>query len=126
MDIDWDGEPDPFNLSWLENLLEIPASFGQTNQVPMAVNEFGANRWLEGAAEFMNDEMNILEQNGWNYALWVWDPAWSPWTENVNALNFRFGSDPDNVTDTANDLQDVITSHWSQNTLRPSNWQEIK
>ncbi|UCC62586.1 MAG: cellulase family glycosylhydrolase, partial [Anaerolineae bacterium] len=72
-DLDWDGDDDPFDQSWLEDLLLTVDAFTSTHGVPVAVNEFGVVRWVPGAAAFMNDEMALFEQRGMNHALWVWD-----------------------------------------------------
>ncbi len=111
-DTDWDGDDDQFNRSWLEDLFSTVDAFKATHGVPVAANEFGVMRWQPGAAEFMDDQMDLLEQRGMNHALWVWDSAWEPWTEEVNDFNFRFGPDPHNDTPVPNDLMDVIVEHW--------------
>ena len=57
-----------------------------------------------------------------NHALWLWDPAWKPLLEEVNAFTFRFGPDPKHRKDVkTSDLMNIIKKYWSRNTLRPSN-----
>ena len=119
-DVDWDGEPEPFNRAWLDDLLSTVDDFVTTHGVVVAANEFGVMRWEPGAAQFMDDEMDLFEQRGMNHALWVWDPSWEPWTEEENAFNFRYGPDPQNHEDVENDLMDVIVEHWGHNAIRPS------
>ncbi len=120
-DTDWDGEDDQFDRTWLDDLLSMVDDFAATHGVPVAVNEFGVVRWVGGAAEFMDDQMDLFERRGLNHALWVWDPSWGSWTEEVNGFNFRHGPDPHNHTDVAaNDLMDVILKYWGRNTIRPS------
>lgn len=121
-DLDWDGQPDVFDRAWLEGFLSIIADFKREHNMPVVVNEFGVIRWVPGAADFMRDEMDIFETFGINYALWVWNPAWAPWTESVTDFNFRFGPDPANITPVENDLQAVIQDFWSRNTVRPSSF----
>ena len=120
LDLDWDGEPDPFNRDWLDDLLTTVDDFVDAHSAPVAVNEFGLARWVPGAAQFMDDQMALFEQCGMNHALWVWDPVWDPWTEEVNAFHFRYGPDPDNTGDVESELQDVILKYWVRNTVRPS------
>jgi hypothetical protein len=121
-DLDWDGEPDPFDRQWLDSYLSMIDNYQQEHGVPVAVNEFGVQRWVPDAAAFMADQMDLFEQRGMNYALWSWDPAWEPWTEEVDAFNFRYGPDPDHHADIASsDLMNVIRAHWARNTVRPSN-----
>ena len=124
LDLDWDGEPDPFDQDWLDNLLSTVDDFANAHDAPAAVNEFGVVRWVPGAAQFMDDQMALFEQRDMNHAFWVWDPVWEPWTEEVNAFHFRYGPDPDNASDVESDLQDVILKYWARNTARPSNFAE--
>ncbi|MBN1875210.1 MAG: cellulase family glycosylhydrolase [Anaerolineae bacterium] len=121
-DLDRDGEvDDTFNRAWLDGLLSTVNTFTTTYSVPVAVNEFGLMRWEPGGDAFMDDQMDLLEQRGLNHALWMWDPSWVTWTQHLNAFNFRFGPDPENLTDVpTNALQTVIVEHWEQNTARPS------
>ncbi len=119
-DLDWDGEADAFNRDWLNATLSVIDGFKSRHRVPVAVNEFGVTRWTPNGAAFMDDQMDLFEQRGMNYALWVWDPAWAPFQQN-NSFNFRFGPDPDNQTEVPNELMDVIIRYWTRNTIRPSN-----
>ena len=122
LDLDWDGEPDSFDQGWLDEYLSVIDEFQGEHNVPVAVNEFGLARWVPGAADFMDDQMALFEQRGMNHALWVWDPVWEPWTEEVNAFHFRYGPDPGNDSDVESDLQDVILKYWARNTARPSSF----
>jgi len=120
-DTDWDGDEEQFDRAWLDDLLSTVDDFESTHGVPVEVNEFSVMRWEPGAADFMDDEIALFEQRGMNHALWVWDPAWEPWTEEVDAFNFRHGPDPNNHTDVeSSNLIDVIVEHWGRNTIRPS------
>jgi len=121
-DLDWDGQPDTFDRDWLDAFLAPIDEFKAEHGAPVSVNEFGINRWVPDAADFMRDEMELFEQRGMNHAFWVWDPNWRPWFENVNGMNYRFGPDPANVRAVDNDLLAVIKEFWSRNTVRPSNF----
>lgn len=120
-DVDWDDQPELFDRTWLEGRLSIISTYKSAHGVPVAVNEFGAVRWTPNVDVFMYDEMDLFEQRGLNYALWVWDPAWEPWTQVVDAFDFRHGPDPNNHTGVNNALMDIIISYWERNILRPSN-----
>lgn len=119
-DLTWDGEPDRFDRAWLEGYLSTIATFQQEHGVPVSVNEFGVERWVPGAAEFLADEIELFESLGMNHSLWAWDPAWEPWTSSVNGMNYLYGPDPANTSPVDNDLLEVITGYWARNTLRPS------
>ncbi|RKY65174.1 MAG: hypothetical protein DRP99_00665 [Candidatus Latescibacterota bacterium] len=124
-DTDWDGVDDRFDRAWLEDLLSTVDNFIATYGVPVAVNEFGVMRWEPGAAKFMDDQMDLFEQRGMNYALWVWAPSWKPMAEE-DAFNFRHGPDPDCHTDVAtSELMDVILKYWKRNMVRPSPVEEV-
>ena len=122
VDIDWDGQEEEINWQWFYNFIARQVQdFAKQHNAVIAVNEYSVVRWAPGSAGFMRDQMNAYEDLGINYALWVWDPVWQPWNEGVNAMNFRYGPDPDNTTDTPNELQTVIMEYWSRNVVRPSN-----
>lgn len=124
LDLDWDGEADTFNRDWLDDYLSAIDGFKSQYHAPVAVNEFGVMRWTPNGPAFMDDQMDLFEQRGMNHALWSWDPAWEPFTEEVNPFNFRFGPDPDNRVEVPNDLMNIILKYWARNTVRPSNLAE--
>ncbi|MFQ6101343.1 MAG: glycoside hydrolase family 5 protein [Anaerolineae bacterium] len=110
-----------FDKTWLDDLLATVDDFKSTHNVPVGVNEFGVHRWAPNADRFMDDQMDLFEQRDMNHALWVWDPAWEPWTEEVNDFNFRFGPDPSNTQNVpSSDLMEAIEKYWGRNTIRPS------
>lgn len=118
-DTDWDGEGDRVDRAWLDDLLAAIDEFKAEHKVPVAVNEFGVVRWVPGAPQFMDDQMDLFEQRGMNYALWAWEPSWGPWAEHIDAFNFRYGSNPHNLIEIESELQDVIIAHWSRNSAWP-------
>ncbi len=64
--------------------------------------------------------MDMFEQRGMNYALWLWETSWEAYAE--DAFNFRHGPDPDNHADVeSSNLIEVIVKYWGRNTIRPSN-----
>jgi hypothetical protein len=121
-DVDYDGQADRFDRAWMEGLLRVVEDFQNEHGVPVAINEFGVERWVPDAAEFMADQMALFEQLGMNHMLWAWDPAWEPWTSSSNGMNYLYGPDPDNAAPIDNDLLEVIAGYWSRNAVRPSNF----
>ena len=120
-DANYDESSDQVDKTWLENLLMIMDQFSLDYHVPVAVNEFGLQRWEPGADKFMGDMMALLEEHRVNYALWEWASSWEPFAWN-SAFNFRYGEDPSNERDvTTSDLIETIKSNWSNNILHPSN-----
>ena len=123
IDLNWDGKKDDFNKEWLDNYLGIIDQFQDKWQVPMGVNEYGIVRWIPGGEVFLDDQLALFEVRGLNHAIWMWDPEWKPWAEEVNAMNYRFGQDPKSLEDTLpNPLMDLLTEYWSRNEIRPSDF----
>ena len=118
-DLDYDGSADDFNRAWLADLLSTLDEFSNTHGVPVAVDEFGINRWVRGADAYMNDIMGLFEEMGVNYSLWEWQTTWPDFEQEVHDMNFRFGPDPDNLASVDNALMDVIKGYWSLNTVHP-------
>jgi hypothetical protein len=120
-DLDRDGQNDNWlDRAWLDNLLSAVDDFAAGHGVPVVVKEFGVMRWVPGAAEFMADEMDLFEQRELNHTLWVWDPAWELWKQEVDAFNSRHGPDPGNHSDVlSSGLMDAIQDRWTLNTIRP-------
>lgn len=120
-DLDYDGQADDFGPEWLETLFSPMDEFTKTTGAPITIDEYGVVRWTPDGAAFLDDQMALFEEGGMNYAIWEWASSWDEYNQEVNAFNFRFGPDPTNTQDTPNDLQDILISYWSRNTLRPSN-----
>ena len=121
IDVNYDGVPDTFDRAWLDGFLTVIDDFKADHGVPVAVNEFGIVRWVPNAAEFMSDQMDLFEQRGLNYALWMFHPNWPPHAQLNDAFDFLNGPDPANHTNLdTSDLIEVVRSHWGRNTIRPS------
>jgi len=119
-DVDWDGEPERFDHTWLEGLFTEIDEFTMQHGALVAANEFGAMRWEPGAARFIDDQMDLFEERAINHAIWLWESSWEPYAREVDAFNFRHGPDPQNNQDVkTSELIEVIKEHWSQNGIRP-------
>jgi len=118
LDVDYDEEDDVLDKSSLDRLLSTVDAFASMNDVPIAVTEYGVVRYAPGADRFMHDLMDLFEQRGWNHALWVWDPSWPEWNEEIDYFNFMHGPDPNNHSDVeSGDLIEVIKNNWALNTI---------
>lgn len=119
-DVDWDGEPEPFDRNWLEGLFDTIDEFVAEHNVPVAATEFGAMRWVPGVARFIRDELEGFEARGMNYAIWLWECSWEPYASEVDAFNFRHGPDPHNHHDVeTSPLIRVLKEFWGKNAIRP-------
>ncbi len=125
LDIAYPGTLDggeAFNRAWLDRFLSATVDdFVARHARPVAVNEFGLQRFEPGGAAFLRDLLNEFEARGINHALWEWSPSWPEQQLYNDAFNFRHGPDPENHKNTDNDLGDAVQANWSRNTLRPSN-----
>jgi cysteinyl-tRNA synthetase len=110
------GESIEFDRSWLvSNYLPV-REFGSGNQVPGYVGEFGALRWVPGGPAFLEDQIDIFEENGWNHAVYVWrgdEPEF-------DGFSLEFGPDPENhELDPDNPFLTLLRESWSQNRYFP-------
>lgn len=120
-DLNGDGNSERFDQTWLQNLFEPAITFSQVNKVSLAVNEFGVMRWVPKAADFIRDQVDIFEANGWNHAVWVWPTSYGIFSQVVNEFNIRLGPLPANKTkNVSSSLQDVLVYFWKRNAVRPS------
>jgi hypothetical protein len=120
-DTDWDGVDEMVDFAWLDALLTPIDEFKAEHGAPVAVNEFGPQRFEPGAAAFMDDQIAAFESRGINHAFWVWGSSWPAYREEPQPFDVRLGTDLDNMSDDVpSDLLDVIAEYWSLNTLRPS------
>lgn len=114
-DADFNGRPETVNRAWLARYLQTLADFRQRVGAPVAVNELGLVRWAPNAAQFMDDQLSILEDLGVNYAVWAWHASWPPFGEVDHAFTFRFGPNPINRQDVPNALWDTYRRFWQRN-----------
>lgn len=124
IDADYDGTPEWVDKNWLLRLMSKTDEFRRNHPEVNAVgcNEYGVTRWVPNAPAYLDDMMDIFESRGMNYAIWVWEPAYRPWSEQVTDFYFRFGPDPACREDMDNNaLITVIKKYWSRNTRRPPN-----
>jgi len=114
--MDGDGEDEAFDRAWLEDCIADAADFSRRHDVPIAVTEFGVVRWAPEAASFIRDSIALFEEEGWNHALWVWNPAWREWNREVDYFDFMHGPDPTHHADVqSSDLIEVIKGSWEKN-----------
>ncbi len=122
-DLDWDSQPDTFNWNWIADYFRRLEDKRQQHPIPQTINEFGVARWAPQGDQFLLDQITYFEEHQTNYAIWVWDSSWEAWqTWGSKAMNFLFGPDPNNFSETPNAISAVIMNAWSRNTLRPSNY----
>jgi hypothetical protein len=114
-DADGDGAEEDVDVDWLLSALSPIDTYQQLTGAPVAVNELGVARWAPGAAQFVSDEVDVLEQVGTSWALWLWYPSFGPWAESdeFSVLN---GPDPANhAAAPDNALLGVVTGAFSRN-----------
>ena len=110
------GQRSGFDRSWLASEYRRLSAFSRRHGVPVTVGEAGIKRWQPGAADFMQDQLEIMEEQGVNYALWIWECADLSYSRAVTDFNFRLGPDPKNSDrETTNGLLSVVMSFWARN-----------
>ncbi len=122
-DANWDEEPDEVDRAWLDEYFSRIDEFKTAKNVQIAVNETGIIYWEPGAAGFMRDQLNLFEQHGINYAVWMWYPDWEPMTAGDRAFNFRLGENHNDHADMPEALFMAYKEFWSKNIIRPSSFE---
>ncbi len=118
MDLDDDGLSDCFDRQWLVERIQSIATFQESHGFPMAITEYGLKRWVPDAAEFMADQITLLENLGMSHALWAFIPSWPPLVE-IDDFDVLHGPDPWNHSNTDSDLLDAIQAVWERSSRRP-------
>ncbi len=112
-----EGETISFDRAWLAAFHASAAAFSTTHDVPIYVGEYGAMRWLPGAANFVADQVSLFEANGWNYTYYVWrgdEPTF-------DGFNMEYGTDfAAHSAVTPNAILTSHTGHWPDNAVTPS------
>jgi len=124
LDADGDGAEEDFDLDWLLSALYPVDEYQQLTGAPVAVNELGVVRWAPGAAAYLSDEIEVLEQLDASWALWLWYPSFEPWVGNDE---FSVANGPDPASHAAmpgNALLETVTEAFSRNTafLEDAQW----
>jgi hypothetical protein len=121
-DVDKDEEIDQFDKNYLSALLQPVRQYANKYDVPIAIDEFGVKRWVPGASDYLNDLLDLFEQEGWNHAIWEWSTSYEPFGLEVDDFNYKLGIDSANKTvQLDNPILNVLRAYWSMNTIRPSN-----
>jgi len=122
-DTDGDGRREKVNKNFLKHYLSLAVRYAKKNRVPLAVTEFGAVRHCPGIHTFLDDIIDIFENNGWNYANWDYASDWVVKSRGMGetAFDLRYGLDPDSRGKIPNKMQDTLMKYWKRNTRRPSN-----
>jgi hypothetical protein len=86
--------------------------------VPVTVNEYGVVRYAPGADQYISQEIQLIESEGANHAIWLWETSYPL---DYDDYNIRRGPDPKNHKDVSTSaLIQVLKSNWSLNTIRPA------
>ncbi len=116
--LDDSGNPAVFDESWLQSTLQPFVDYRQTQNVTVAVNEFGVMRWETGADGYLTDMFSLFESMGINHAYWLWDTEYPiPFDE----FNLRHGPDYNNHADvTTSAVIQAVKREWKLNSVRPN------
>jgi hypothetical protein len=68
------GRTEPVDAGWVADALAPVGEYGRRHGVPVAVTEFGVQRYLPGAATYLTDVLAALDRLGVSRAVWEWVP----------------------------------------------------
>jgi Cellulase (glycosyl hydrolase family 5) len=107
-----------YQVAEVEALYRRIADFKNEHGVPVAINEFGAERFAPNASDYVALQMRLIEAMGANHALWLWETSFPL---DYDEFNFRRGSDAGNHHDVQTSaLIETIKADWANNAVRPS------
>lgn len=120
-DLDGDGQEDPFNRQAVDELFDLMSDYAARHNAVLAVAELGVSRWAPGAADFLEAQLDSLENRGLSWAYWMFPAAWSR-PGNPGEFDMARGVDPQSTSeDPSNPLLEVLTRYFALNERRPSN-----
>jgi hypothetical protein len=120
-DIDFDGTADPFDVPALGGLMAPASETARARGLPLAITEYGVNRWAPGADRFIHDLQLIFEDHGANSAIWQWGTLWPP-TRELDSFDFFKGPEEGAVINPQTPLAQAVRDHWAKNDRRPSDF----
>ncbi len=119
VDRNGDGEIEEFSETFITRTLEPIGTFQDATQLPVAVGEFGAARWAEGAEVFLEDQMNQFEKLGMNHFVWLWESSWP--LLDYDQFNLKHGTDPNqHARIDYNPLISTMHYYWLKNRIGPN------
>lgn len=102
----------------LAPVFDLIQQFADSQEQPIAINEFGVKRWAPKAEKFLAEELSRIETLGANHAIWIWETS-SPLVT-YRDFDFRRGPKAKSRKEVATSkLIEVIKANWAKNTLRP-------
>jgi cysteinyl-tRNA synthetase len=112
-----EGELIEFDRTWLEENIRPVNEFAREHQVPIFVGEFGLLRWVPNAPAFLQDQISLFEETGWNHAAYVWRGD----EPDFDGFNLEYGPDPgahSAIPD--NPLLTLFRQQWTLNSVFPT------
>jgi Cellulase (glycosyl hydrolase family 5) len=68
------GSTETVDAAWIADALAPVGDYGHRHGVPMAVTEFGVQRYVPGAAAYLTDTLAAIDRLGVSRAVWEWVP----------------------------------------------------
>ncbi|PYT09272.1 MAG: hypothetical protein DMF60_02850 [Acidobacteria bacterium] len=104
-----------FTTDELQKLYDRIEEFKSRNGVPVAINEFGVERFAPDAGRFVATQMAMIEKLGANHALWLWETSFPL---DYDEFNFRRGPDAKSHRDIEDSaLIAAIKADWAKNVV---------
>lgn len=112
------GKSITVDKAYLQQTLQPLRAYKEAHSVPVAVTEFGVRRYVPGAATYLSDFLDIVEEIGAAHA--VWEFVVSAQRPLFNDFDVQGGPDASVKTSVDNQVQTAITDNFERNCSRAS------
>jgi cellulase (glycosyl hydrolase family 5) len=111
------GRIEQVDAAWIAEALSPVGEYGRRHGVPMAVTEFGVQRYAPGAAAYLTDALAAIDRLGVSRAVWEWVPEArrSMW----NDFDVMGGPNPYQRAVVPNALQTVLATDYARPCTAP-------
>jgi hypothetical protein len=112
-----EGRTERVDAAWIADALAPVGEYGRRHGVPMAITEFGVQRYLPGAAAYLTDTLAAIDRLGVSRAVWEWVPAArrSMW----NDFDVLGGPNPYQRAVVPNALQSALAADYARSCTAP-------
>lgn len=91
MPVNWEGDTESWTIDDLRERMRIVTTWAEKHGIPasqIVAAEFGCNREVEGAAQYLSDLVEVLNENGWHWAFYSYrEDVWA-------GMDYELGTRP--------------------------------